>query len=36
VLANKRGEIIWTLDTAIPPYRVEFISAALLRPYILN
>jgi len=36
VLANKKGQIIWTLDTAIPPYRVEFIPAALLKPYILN
>jgi hypothetical protein len=36
VLANKKGEIIWTLDTAIPPYRVEFITAAQLKPYILD
>ena len=36
VLANKKGQIIWTLDTAIPPYRVEFIPAALLKPYILD
>jgi len=36
VLVNKKGQIIWTLDTAIPPYRVEFIPAAQVRPYILD
>jgi len=36
VLANKKGQIVWTLDTAIPPYRVEFIPAEKLKPYILD
>jgi outer membrane protein assembly factor BamB len=36
VLANKKGQIIWTLDTAIPPYRVEFIPAEQLKPYLLD
>ena len=26
VLANRKGVLLWTMDTAIPPYRVEFIS----------
>jgi len=36
VLANKKGELLWTLDTAMPPYRVEFIPAAMVNPFILN
>ncbi|HEY4205889.1 MAG TPA: aryl-sulfate sulfotransferase [Puia sp.] len=36
VLVNKKGQIVWTLDTAIPPYRVEFIPAEKLKPYILH
>ncbi len=30
VLADTKGTIWWTLQTAIPPYRVEFIPQALL------
>ena len=26
VLANRKGVLLWTMDTAIPPYRVEFLS----------
>ena len=36
VLTNLNGVLLWTLDTAIPPYRVEFISADKLKPYIIN
>jgi len=34
VLANNKGVLLWTLDTAIPPYRVEFISADKLKPWL--
>lgn len=34
VLANTRGVLLWTLDTAIPPYRVEFLSAEQLKPWL--
>lgn len=36
VLADKKGTLLWTLDTAIPPYRVQFIPAAMVKPFILN
>jgi arylsulfate sulfotransferase len=36
VLVNNQGVILWTLNTAIPPYRVELIAADKLKPYILN
>jgi len=36
VLADKKGMLLWTLDTAIPPYRVEFIPAAMVKSFILN
>ncbi len=34
VLANSRGILLWTLQTAIPPYRVEFLKKELLYPYV--
>ena len=34
VLANTKGTLLWTLETAIPPYRVQFIPAGWLRQYI--
>lgn len=36
VLADKKGMLLWTLDTAIPPYRVQFIPAAMVKPFIMN
>lgn len=36
VLANTKGQLLWTLDTAIPPYRVQFIPSERLKPYIIN
>jgi len=36
VLADKKGTLLWTLDTAIPPYRVEFIPAAMVERFITN
>ncbi len=34
VLANKKGVLLWTLETAIPPYRVEFLKREQLAPYL--
>lgn len=36
VLATAKGVLLWTLDTAIPPYRVEFIPAEKLSSFIRN
>jgi hypothetical protein len=36
VLADKKGTLLWTLDTAIPPYRVEFIPASMVKPFLVN
>ncbi len=30
VLANRKGVLLWALDTAIPPYRVEFLEGEKL------
>jgi outer membrane protein assembly factor BamB len=34
VLANKKGVLLWTLNTGIPPYRVEFLKRGLFAPYL--
>lgn len=34
VLVNRKGVLLWTLDTAIPPYRVEFLKKEEVRPWI--
>ncbi len=34
VLANKNGTLLWTLNSAIPPYRVEFLEEKLLESYL--
>jgi arylsulfate sulfotransferase len=36
VLVNRKGVLLWTLNTAIPPYRVEFIRPDRVKPFILN
>ncbi len=36
VLTNRQGVLLWTLDTAIPPYRVQFIPEGMVKPYIVN
>lgn len=36
VLTNKKGVLLWTLNTAIPPYRVQFIDGKRLSPFIVN
>ena len=35
VLANRKGVLLWTMETAIPTYRVEFINADELKPYLV-
>lgn len=34
VLVDKNGTVLWKLQTAIPPYRVEFLQSELLTPYL--
>jgi len=34
VLANRKGVLLWALDTAIPPYRVEFLKGEQVSPYL--
>jgi arylsulfate sulfotransferase len=36
VLVNAKGTLLWTLESNIPPYRVQFIPANELKPYLLN
>jgi hypothetical protein len=36
VLTNKKGVLLWTLDTSMPPYRVEFLPESVVKPYILH
>jgi outer membrane protein assembly factor BamB len=36
VLVNKDGVLLWTLESNIPPYRVQFIPNTKLKPYLLN
>ncbi len=34
VLVNRKGVLLWTLDTAIPPYRVEFLNKEQVSPWL--
>ncbi len=34
VLANRSGVLLWTLETAIPTYRAEFLESNQLAPYL--
>jgi len=34
VLTNKKGELLWTLNSAIPPYRADFLEEKLLSSYL--
>lgn len=36
VLANTKGALLWTLESNIPPYRVQFIASDKLSPYLIN
>ncbi len=35
ILITKKGVLLWSLDTAIPPYRVEFVNKEELKDYFL-
>ncbi len=35
ILTNKKGVLLWSLDTAIPPYRVEFVEGERLKRWLL-
>lgn len=35
ILTNKQGVLLWSLDTAIPPYRVEFVEGNQLKRWLL-
>lgn len=34
VLANRKGILLWTMETAIPTYRAEFLKPEQLSPYL--
>jgi arylsulfate sulfotransferase len=34
VLTNRKGVLLWTMDTAIPPYRVEFLTREQVSPWL--
>jgi len=34
VLANKKGTLLWTMESAMPSYRAEFIRSEELAPYL--
>lgn len=34
LLADKKGKLLWTMETAMPTYRAEFIPYSQLAPYI--
>jgi outer membrane protein assembly factor BamB len=36
VLVNTKGALLWTLESNIPPYRVQFIPSDILKPYLSN
>ncbi len=34
VLTNRKGNLLWTMETAMPTYRAEFIKRKDLAPYL--
>ncbi|KIO51574.1 aryl-sulfate sulfotransferase [Flavobacterium hibernum] len=36
VLTNKKGVLLWALESEIPPYRTEFIPEENMKPFLLN
>ncbi len=34
-LVNRKGVLLWTMDTAIPPYRVEFLRKEQVEPWLI-
>ena len=35
VLANRKGILLWTMETAIPTYRAEFLKSEDVSPYLV-
>ncbi|MDP5199997.1 aryl-sulfate sulfotransferase [Flavobacterium sp. DG2-3] len=36
VLTNKKGVLLWALESEIPPYRTQFIEEEKMKPFLLN
>ncbi|MBS7256075.1 aryl-sulfate sulfotransferase [Flavobacterium branchiicola] len=36
VLTNKKGVLLWALESEIPPYRTQFIEEKEMKPFLLN
>ncbi|KAF2335021.1 aryl-sulfate sulfotransferase [Flavobacterium daemonense] len=36
VLINKKGVLLWALESEIPPYRTQFIEEEKMKPFLLN
>ena len=36
VLTNKKGVLLWALESEIPPYRTQFIPEENMKPFLLN
>lgn len=36
VLVNKKGVLLWALESAIPPYRTQFIPEEKMKPHLFN
>jgi outer membrane protein assembly factor BamB len=34
VLTNRKGNLLWTMETAMPTYRAEFVRSSELAPYL--
>jgi len=34
VLSDRKGTLLWTMETAMPSYRAEFVRGAQLAPYL--
>ena len=35
VLVNRKGTLLWDMETAIPPYRVEFLKKQQVAPWLV-
>lgn len=36
VLTNRKGVLLWALESEIPPYRTQFIPEEKVKPFLLN
>jgi hypothetical protein len=34
VLTDRKGVLLWTMETSVPTYRANFIKSAQLNPYL--